>query len=347
MVGSDFSVIQTNSEGRKLRLRNYIIKRILIAFVILFIVAFVIYALMRSMPSSYVEAIARERANLPGSRSYSEWLEQLNQIYGLDSGIVQGFFGWLGKVFKGDFGDSWVYNIPVTEVFKETVWYSFALGSIAFFIQVIIAIPLGILAARKQYSKTDYAVTVVALVGISLPVFFFATILKLVFSINLGWFELYGTVGRFYEQLSPWGKFLDLAKHYVLPVFTIVMISIGGLMRYTRTNMLEVLNSDYIRTARAKGLTERRVINYHGFRNTLIPIVTIIGGSIPGLFAGALITETLFGITGIGKTAYDAMRSGDIPFSMFYLLFMAAMTLLGTLVADILYAVVDPRVRVN
>jgi peptide/nickel transport system permease protein len=328
-------------------LRNYIIKRILIAFVILFVVAFVIYALMRSMPSSYVEAIARERANLPGSRSYSDWLEQLNQIYGLDSGIVQGFFGWLGKVVKGDFGDSWVYNVPVTEVFKETVWYSFALGSIAFFIQVIIAIPLGILAARKQYSRTDYAVTVVALVGISLPIFFFATILKLVFSINLGWFELYGTVGRFYEQLSPWGKFLDLAKHYVLPVFAIVMISIGGLMRYTRTNMLEVLNSDYIRTARAKGLTERRVINYHGFRNTLIPIVTIIGGSIPGLFAGALITETLFGITGIGKTAYDAMRSGDIPFSMFYLLFMAAMTLLGTLVADILYAVVDPRVRVN
>lgn len=328
-------------------MRNYIIKRILIAIVILFVVAFVIYSLMRSMPSSFVESIARERANLPGSKSYTEWLQQLNQIYGLDSGIIKGFFGWLGNVVHGDFGDSWVYNVPVTEVFKETVWYSFALGSISFVIQIIIAIPLGILAARKQYSKTDYAVTVVALIGISLPVFFFATILKLVFSINLGWFDLYGTVGRFYEQLNGWGQFLDLAKHYVLPVFSIVMISIGGLMRYTRTNMLEVLNSDYIRTARAKGLTEKRVINYHGFRNTLIPIVTIIGGSIPGLFAGALITETLFGITGIGKTAYDAMRNGDIPFSMFYLLFMATLTLLGTLVADILYAVVDPRVRVN
>ena len=328
-------------------MRNYIIKRILISVVILFLVSFIIYALMRSMPTTYVEAIARERANLPGSKSYTEWLQQLNRIYGMDSGIFKGFFGWIGRIFQGDFGDSWLYNVPVTEVFKETIWYSFFLGVVAFLIQIIIAIPLGILAARKQYSKTDYAVTVVALIGISLPVFFFATILKLVFSINLGWFELYGTVGRFYEQLSPWGKFLDLTKHYVLPVFTIVMISIGGLMRYTRTNMLEVLNSDYIRTARAKGLTERRVINYHGFRNTLIPIVTIIGGSIPGLFAGALITETLFGITGIGKTAYDAMRGGDIPFSMFYLLFLAALTLLGTLVADILYAVVDPRVRVN
>lgn len=310
-------------------------------------VAFIIYTLMRSLPTSYVEAVARERSNLPGSKSYTEWLAQLNSIYGLDSGIIKGFFSWIGMAVKGNFGDSWYYNVPVTEKFKETVWFSFALGSVAFAIELAIAIPLGILAARKQYSPIDYAVTVIALVGISLPVFFFATILKLVFSINLGWFELYGTVGRYYNQLNPWGQFLDICKHYVLPVFSLVMISIGGLMRYTRTNMLEVLNSDYIRTARAKGLTERRVINYHAFRNTLIPIVTIIGGSIPGLFAGALITETLFGITGIGKTSFDAMRNGDIPFSMFYMLFLAALTLLGTLIADILYAVVDPRVRVN
>lgn len=328
-------------------MRNYIIKRLLLNVGILFIVAFIIYGIMRSLPTSYVEGIARERANLPGSKSYVEWLEQLNKIYGMNSNIFEGFFGWLGRVLGGEFGDSWTYNVPVTEVFKETIWYSFALGSIAFIIQLAIAIPLGVLAAKKQYSKTDYIVTVIALVGISLPLFFFATILKLVFSIKLGWFDLYGTVGRYYEQLSSWGKFLDLVKHYVLPVFTIVLISIGGLMRYTRTNMLEVLNADYIRTARAKGLAEKRVINHHAFRNTLIPIVTIIGGSIPGLFAGALITETLFGITGIGKTAYDAMRGGDIPFSMFYLLFLAALTLLGTLIADILYAVVDPRVRVH
>ncbi|MBN2878310.1 MAG: ABC transporter permease [Clostridia bacterium] len=328
-------------------MRTYIIKRLFLSVGILFLVAFVIYALMRSMPTSYVEAVARERANLPGSKSYTEWLAQLNSIYGLDSGVVKGFFSWIGRAVRGQFGDSWYYNIPVTEKFKETVWFSFALGSVAFALELVIAIPLGILAARKQYSTVDYAVTVIALVGISLPVFFFATILKLVFSIQLGWFDLNGTVGRYFDQLSRWGQLLDIGKHYVLPVFALVIISIGGLMRYTRTNMLEVLNSDYIRTARAKGLSEKRVINYHAFRNTLIPIVTIIGGSIPGLFAGALITETLFGITGIGKTSYDAMVNGDIPFSMFYLLFLAALTLLGTLIADILYAVVDPRVRVN
>lgn len=140
---------------------------------------------------------------------------------------------------------------------------------------------------------------------------------------------------------------MDVAKHFVLPTATIVIVSIGSLMRYTRTNMLEVLNSDFIRTARAKGLSERTVINKHAFRNTLIPIVTIIGGSLPGLFAGAMITETLFQIPGIGYTSYQAMTVGDIPFYMFYMVFMAALTLMGNLLADVMYAVVDPRVRVS
>ncbi len=147
--------------------------------------------------------------------------------------------------------------------------------------------------------------------------------------------------------MSGFDQSLDIAIHFILPIMTLAIVSIGGLMRYTRTNMLEVLNSDYIRTARAKGLSEKRVINHHAFRNTLIPIVTILGGSLPGLFAGALITETLFQIPGIGYTGYLAMVSGDIPFTMFYMVFMAFLTLLGTLIADILYAVVDPRVRVS
>ena len=186
-----------------------------------------------------------------------------------------------------------------------------------------------------------------ALIGISLPTFFFATILKLVFSIQLGWLDLFGKVGRYYQQLTPLGQFWDVAKHFILPIATLTIVSVGDLMRYTRTNMLEVLNSDFIRTARAKGLSERVVINKHAFRNTLIPIVTIIGGTLPSLFGGALITETLFQIPGIGYTSYSAMTTGDIPFTMFYMFFMAILTLLGTLIADILYAVVDPRVRIS
>lgn len=328
-------------------MKKYILKRLLISVLILFFVSMIIYGIMRSIPTSYVESQARTLSQVPGAKSYTEWLEQLEEMYGLNVGYIPGFFKWFGQAIRGEFGDSWQFNVPVTTKFKEVIWDSFTLGSIAFVLQIIIAIPLGILAARKQYSRTDYAVTVFALLGISLPTFFFATVLKLVFSAWLGWFDLYGKVGRFYEQLTPFGQFLDVAKHFVLPIATLTIVSVGSLMRYTRTNMLEVLNSDYIRTARAKGLSERRVINHHAFRNTLIPVVTILGGSLPGLFAGALITETLFQIPGIGYTSYTAMVSGDIPFTMFYMVFMAVLTLLGTLIADILYSVVDPRVRIS
>jgi peptide/nickel transport system permease protein len=317
---------------------------VLTCLVILFFVALLIYLLMRLMPTSYVESIARQRASLPGSKSYDEWLAQLNAVYGLDLGVVEGFFRWIGSAIRGDFGDSWYFNVPVTEKFKDVIWYSFALASIGLLLELAIAIPLGILSARKQYTWTDYSVTVFALIGISLPTFFVATLYKLIFSIKAGVMPLYGVVGRYYEQLSPTAQFFDIAVHFILPIATIVTVSIGSLMRFTRTNMLEVLNSDFIRTARAKGLPENKVINHHAFRNTLIPIV---GGTLPGLFGGALITETLFQIPGIGWTSYQAMVGGDIPFSMFYLLFLAILTLTGTLIADILYAVVDPRVRVN
>jgi len=328
-------------------MKRFLIKRLLLSVVILFFVSMIIYTIMRALPTSYVENKARQMASLPGAKSYEDWLEQLEESYSLNKGIVPGYVHWLGDVAQGNFGDSWSWNVPVTEKFKSVIWYSFALAVVAFVLQVSVAIPLGILSARRQYSRTDYTITVFGLIGISLPTFFFATILKWIFSINLGWFDLYGIVGRMHLQLDAFGKIMDMAAHMVLPVATLTIVGIGSLMRYTRTNMLEVLNSDYIRTARAKGLSENRVINYHAFRNTLIPIVTILGSSLPGLFGGAMITETLFQIPGIGYTAYQSMVQGDIPFSMFYMVFLAFLTLTGTLIADILYAVVDPRVRVN
>ena len=328
-------------------MRKYIIKRILLSVVILFFVAFILYVLMRCLPTSYIESVARQRSMQPGAKSFEEWMEQLRSAYNLDNGLIMGFFGWLGSVFKGNFGDSWRWTVPVVEKFKDTVWLSFVMGVISFFFEIIIAVPLGIVAATKQYSKTDYAVSIFALAGISLPTFFFASLLKLVFSVKLGWFDLYGLVGRSYNQLDAMGQFFDKAYHLVLPITTLVVVSVGSLMRFTRTNMLEVLNADYIRTARAKGLSERKVIYHHAFRNTLIPLVTIIGGSLPGLFSGALITETLYSLPGIGYTSYESMVSGDIPFFMFYMVFLAVLTLLSNLLTDILYAVVDPRVRIS
>ena len=327
-------------------MRKFIIKRIIMSIFILFFVAFIIYALLRCLPSSYVENMAQQLSMAPGAKSYEEWIAQLNAQYGLDKNIVLGFFTWLGDAVRGNFGDSWKYTVPVLQKFNDVIWVSFIMGAISLVLELIIAIPLGVVAATKQYSRADYAITAGALVGISLPTFFFATLLKLLFSVKLGWFDLYGLVGRDYAQLSAAGQFLDKAHHLVLPIVTLVIVSVGSLMRYTRTNMLEVLNADYIRTARAKGLSERKVIYHHAFRNTLIPLVTIVGGSLPGLFSGALITETLYMIPGIGYTSYQAMVAGDIPFSMFYMTFLAILTLAGNLISDILYAVVDPRVRV-
>ena len=328
-------------------MHKYIIKRLIYSVIIFFFVMLIIYVILRCLPTSYIERVALQKSMQPNSKSYEEWMAQLTAMYGMDKGYLIGYLNWLRNFFTGNFGDSWFWTVPVVEEFHKTIWLSFIMGVITMFFELIIAIPLGILAATKQYSKTDYTVSILALAGISLPTFFFASLLKLVFSVKLGWFDLFGLVGRNYAQLDTWGRFLDKAHHLVLPIVTLVVLSIGSLMRYTRTNMLEVLNADYIRTARAKGLSERKVIYRHAFRNTLIPLVTIVGGSLPGLFSGALITETLYSIPGIGYASYHAMVAGDIPFSMFYLAFLAILTLLGNLISDLLYAVVDPRVRLS
>jgi peptide/nickel transport system permease protein len=326
---------------------KFIVRRVFLAVLIIVFGSFVVYAVIRSLPSSYVETIARKRATMPNSKSYTEWVGELNRLFRLDTDIFSGFAGWLGDAVRGEFGNSWMYGVKVTQKFADVIWYTVALNIITFILEIAIAIPLGILAARKQYSKTDYAITFFAMVGISLPSFFLSTMLKYVFSINLGWFDLYGIVGRYHEQLSTWGKLLDMARHLVLPVTTLTMLSIGGLMRFTRTNMLEVLGSDYIRTARAKGLPENKVINRHAFRNTLIPLVSYMSYLLPSMFAGSMITETLFQIPGIGYIAFNAMQAGDIPFTMFYSVFSIVLTQVSLLIADMMYAVVDPRVRIN
>ncbi|HOE35508.1 MAG TPA: ABC transporter permease [Anaerolineaceae bacterium] len=329
-------------------MRNFILRRLFLGLFITFFGAMLVYTVIRSLPSSYVETVARQRATNPlSTKTYQEWLDQLNAVYGLDKGIIPGFMGWVGNAVRGNFGDSWHYGIPVVEKFNQVIWYSFIINIITFLVELFVAIPLGIVAATKQYSRTDYAITIFALMGISLPTFFLATILKYVFSIKLGWFDLYGLTGRFFNSMTPWQQFWDMAYHMVLPIVTLMMLSIGGLMRYTRTNMLEVLNSDYIRTARAKGLSEKVVVNKHAFRNTLIPLVSYMSYLLPSMFGGALITETLYQIPGIGFVAYQAIVRGDIPFAMFYTTFQIILTQVSLLLADIMYAVVDPRVRVN
>ena len=326
---------------------KFIIRRLILGAFIIFFGSLVAYAVIRCLPTSFVERMARQLSALPGAKSYTELIGQLNKMYGLDSSVLEGFFKWFGYAIRGDFGYSWKFSQPVVEKFNSVIWYSVIINVFTFILQAVICIPLGILAARKQYSATDYTVTVVALIGISLPTFFLATILKYVFSIKLGWFDLYGIVGRMHEQMTTWQQVLDIGQHMILPVATLMILSIGGLMRYTRTNMLEVLNADYIRTARAKGLSERVVINKHAFRNTLIPLISYMSYLLPAMFGGSMITETLFQIPGIGYISYQAITQGDIPFTMFYIVFIEVLTQFSLIIADISYAVADPRVRAN
>ena len=258
--------------------------------------------------------------------------------------VFSGYFSWLGNMLKGDMGDSFLYQKPVNTVIAEHMWISFLISLVALIFQFAIAIPMGITSATHQYSGIDYTVTVVTMIGISLPSFFFAALLIKIFSNWLGWFPTSGLVsgGSASEGIA---HLLDMGHHLVLPMLVLIVLSIGGLMRYTRTNMLEVLNSDYIRTARAKGLSEKKVIYVHAFRNTMIPLMTLLAGILPSLFGGAMITEEVFSIDGIGRLAYKALQQGDVPFIMGYNMFLAVLTVIGTLFSDLMYAVVDPRVK--
>jgi peptide/nickel transport system permease protein len=303
---------------------------------------------MYNMPMGYVETKARELASRPGAtKSYAEWLADLNAQYGMDKGVVQGYFVWLGHAVRGEWGDSWAWTLPVTQEFHNTVWYSFILSLISFIFEILIAIPLGITAAKKQYSFTDYLTTVVSMVCISMPTFFLATLLKYVFSVKLGWFDLSGMQGRNYLNLSEFGKFLDVAKHFVLPSITIVIISIGGLMRYTRTNMLEVLNADYIRTARAKGVKTRSLVLKHALRNSLIPVITYLGPVMAGIITGSFVVESTFSIPGLGKYFVQSVLNRDYPVIMATTVVLSALVIIMNLVVDISYKIVDPRISLT
>ncbi|HCY49714.1 MAG TPA: diguanylate cyclase, partial [Clostridiales bacterium] len=194
-------------------------------------------------------------------------------------------------------------------------------------------------------------VTIFTMIGLSLPTYFFAAVMIKFLSVDLGWLPVNGLISgsavfpdTFAGSLQRLG---DMAYHLILPITVSVILSLGGLMRYTRTNMLEVLNADYIRTARAKGLSEKTVIYKHAFRNTLIPLATLLAGILPGLFGGMMITEQVFAIDGIGRLAYNALKEGDVPFVMGYNMFLAILTVIGTLLSDIMYSIVDPRVKLG
>ncbi len=328
---------------------KYILKRIGYSILILLGVSMIIYFLIRLMPVDFIQDKINA-INQGGATVSEETVNAMYEMYGLgdDSflGILKGYGNWLVALAQFDLGTSFVYGIPVAQVIVEHMGISFAISLVATVFEFMIAIPLGITAATHQYSLRDYIVTILVMIGISLPSFFFGQMLKDVLALKLGWFPASGLVNATVSY-SGLALLWDYLRHMFIPVLTIVILSIGARMRMTRTNMLEVLNSDYIRTARAKGLEEKVVINKHAFRNTLIPLVTSMAGLLPSLFSGAIITEQVFDLPGIGNIALDAMNRGDIPFIMGYNMFLALLSVLGVLMADLAYGLVDPRVKLE
>ena len=328
---------------------KYILKRLVMSVFILLGVSLIIYFLIRLMPVDFIQSKI-DAINQGGATVSEETVNAMYEMYGLGDnslwGILKGYFSWLGSLAQFDLGTSFVHGLPVADVIFEHMGISFVIALIATVFEFLIAIPLGITAATHQYGFRDYVVTILVMIGISLPSFFFGQWLKDLFALKLGWFPASGLVNatESYTGIQLLG---DYVLHMFIPILTIVILSVGARMRMTRTNMLEVMNSDYIRTARAKGLKERVVINKHAFRNTLIPLVTSLAGLLPSLFSGAIITEQVFDLPGIGNIALDAMNRGDIPFIMGSNMFLALLSVIGVLLADLMYGIVDPRVKLE
>ena len=328
---------------------KYVLKRIGLAIIVLIGVSLIIYFLINSLPVDFVTI--KYGQQLTNGDITQEEFDRLKELFGVDDrsffGILERYGMWMLGVLQGDLGISFKYDRPVGDVIVENMGVSFGIAFAAYILEIIIAIPLGVKAATKQYGVLDYASNVLTMIGTALPTFFFAAICIQVFSVGLGILPVQGLHGTLPIGASGWSIFWDMVWHLIMPVGIMVFLSVGSLMRYTRTNTLEVLNADYIRTARAKGLSERKVIYKHAFRNTLVPLVTLLAGTLPTLFSGAMITEQMFAIPGIGNIAYTALKEGDIPFVMGYNMFLATLTVLGMLLADLMYAVVDPRVKIT
>ena len=325
-------------------MRQYIIRRLIISVITLIGATFIVYALIRSMPVDFVTMSTAANLNITDAHR-----EAMRVAYGLDSSIPVGYFRWITSALQGDLGVSFMFGRPVSEVLAQYIPVTAIVAGLALFFQLLIGIPLGILAARRRNTRIDYVITAFVFIGLSLPAFFFAAILKQTFGFNgLGWLPVSGMLNPriIYDGWSI-AKLLDYARHFVMPIAVFVITGTGYWLRFTRTNMIESLSADYVRTARAKGVPERKVIYSHAFRNTNVTLITLLGGALPTLFMGAFITESLFAIEGLGHIGLRAAQMADIPYLMGFNLLLIVATIVGYFISDILYAAADPRVRLS
>ncbi len=314
----------------------YTSSRLLQAGLVLLIMSFVIYGLMGLMPGDPIDLMISSDPDVT-----SEDAARLRTLYGLDQPITERYLNWLSAVFQGDLGFSRSHAKPVLDVLLPALGATSVLLGLSFSLSIALGVCTGIWAASKPYSVRDYAVNFFAFAGISIPPFWLAILLILLFSVVLGVLPA-GGMGA----VDPTGLW-DSVKFVVLPVISLTIASVGSHTRYMRAAMIETLRQDYIRTAKAKGLSPRQVLYGHAMRNALLPVTTIVALDFGALFSGALITETIFAYPGMGKMIFDAIMGNDYNLALVALLLATCMTLVGNLLADGAYVVLDPRIRLS
>lgn len=315
---------------------QYLIRRILISIPTLIAISIVIFTILALAPGDPLAEFAMNPAVPPEVR------QRIRQSMGLDDPIPVRYVKWASSMLRGDFGYSFRSKSPVIDLIRQRLPTTLYVIGTAYVLSVLIAIPVGVLSAIRQYSIFDNIATTLAFIGFSLPTFVTGILFILVFSVKLGWLPMiYRTTIETEGLAGLWEKI----KQALMPIMVLALFETAALTRYTRAAMLETIHQDYVRTARAKGLSERAVILRHALRNALIPVVTIVALSIPGIFTGAVITEQIFRVPGMGSLLISAIRDNDTPVIMAITIIFSTLVVIFNLVADILYGVLDPRIK--
>ena len=312
---------------------RYLLGRVLQALIVLFLLSAATYGLLGLMPGDPVDLMVGSNPDITPAD-----IARLKALHGLDQPIWQRYLAWLSAALAGDLGYSRLYAQPVIDIVVQRLPTTLLLIGLSLALALAVALPAAIFAARNPGSLADRAINLTCFAGVSLPPFWLALLLIILFAVTLGWLPAGGM------QSADGGGVADRVRHLVLPVLTLSAATVAAYTRHLRSALIETLGEDYIRTARSKGVPERRVMTRHALRNALLPVVTLLGLDLGALVSGALITETMFAQLGMGKTIYDAVMGNDYNLALVGLLTAAAATLIGNLAADITYARLDPRI---
>ena len=321
---------------------GYLLRRLFALLPVLLWITLISFGIMHLAPGKPTDAAMQLNPKVS-----LETRQRMERLYGLDRPLHQQYLTWVARVSRLDFGRSFLDDRPVAEKIVERLPVTLTINLWSLLVVLAITIPLGVLAAVYPEGLFDRLTTVFVFIGYAVPSFWLALFCMTLFGVQLQWLPISGLHSLDYESFSWLHRWLDTARHLLLPIGIAAFGSLAGLSRYMRSAMIEVLGQDYIRTARAKGLAESVVLFRHGLRNALLPVITILGLSLPDLIGGSVIAETIFSIPGMGRLFYEAVMARDYPVVMALVTVGAVLTLLGNLLADVAYAYADPRIRVG